>query len=110
MPTFQLSTADRITMLEAELFSLCSKHPSFTPVVKTRAQRAQELLFTASIEDVEEIPPVHKPTPAVTDLEALPLCPIIATVPLIVIMDKPFEDREHLFQNARDATYAPPTT
>ena len=40
MPTFQLSTADRITTLEAELFSLRSRCPSFTPVVKTRAQHA----------------------------------------------------------------------
>ena len=39
-PTFQLSTADRITTLEAELFGLHLRHPSFTPVVKTRAQRA----------------------------------------------------------------------
>ena len=108
MPTFQLSMADRITTLEAEFFSLCSRHPSFTPVVKTRAQRARELLFTASIEDVEETPTVREPTPAVT--EAPPLRPIIATVPLIVITEKPFEDREHPFQNARDATYTPPTT
>ena len=64
--------------------------------------------FTASIEDAEETPPIHEPTPAVT--ETPPLLPIIATAPLIVIMDKPFEDQKHPFQNAKDATYALPTT
>jgi hypothetical protein len=109
-PAFQLSTADRITTLEAELFNLRARRSSFVPVVKTRAQKARELPL-ASIEEVPEDEPVEQarePTPQITI--ATPKPPVITQNPAIVITPQPSVEPEHPFRNAKDAAYAPPTS
>jgi len=107
MPAFQLSTSDRIVALEAELFNLRARKSTFTPVIKTRAQRARELPLAASIEEVGEetdeviLPPVlpDKPVPA----------PVVVHEP-IVMTRLPQAEPEHPFRNAKDASYTPPAT
>ena len=105
-PAFQLSTADRITALEAELFNLRARKSTFTPVIKTRAQRARELPLEASIEEIEDEADglVYVPAPAVT--EAPPRVPVIHKP--IVITPLPDAEPEHPFKNAKDASYTPP--
>ena len=58
VPSFQLSTVDRIIALEAELFNLHARKSVFTLVARTRAQRVREGQFGASIEEVDEPPPI----------------------------------------------------
>ena len=106
--SFQLSTADRITALEAELFNLRAKKSTFVPVVRTRAQRARELPFGASIEEVDDVPvaPVRETTPMVRDVSAQP--PAVAPKPAIIITAPQPEEPVHPFSLAKDAAYAPP--
>jgi hypothetical protein len=106
VPAFQLSAADRITALEAELFNLRARKSTFTPVIKTRAQRARELP-EASIEEVDDDldEPAQVPTPAV--VVAPPRAPAIVPKP-IVITPLPNIEPEHPFRNAKDASYTPP--
>ena len=57
-PTFQLTSTDRETALEAELFNLRARRATFTPVMRTRAQHAREPSPLATIEEVDE--PISK--------------------------------------------------
>ena len=117
VPAFQLSTEDRITVLEAELFSLRARKSSFTPVVKTRAQRARDLPFQATIEELADdstVParetayvPVCENIPAITVIP--PQDPVANEEPAIVITPLPSAEPEHPYRQAKDAAYAPPT-
>jgi hypothetical protein len=118
IPAFQLSTDDRITVLEAELFSLRARKSSFTPTVKTRAQRARDQPFQATIEELSDdsAVPTRAPTP-VPDREEIPAItvippqePIVEREPAIVITPLPSAEPEHPYRQAKDAAYAPPTT
>ena len=103
--SFQLSASDRIAALEAELFNLRTRRTNFTPMNKTRAQKAREVPTEASIEEVEEEVFVREKTPAETiqnPQTATPEPPVIAR-PL------PSIEPEHPYQRAKDASYAPPT-
>jgi hypothetical protein len=105
-PTFQLSTADRITALEAELFNLRARRPAFTPVARTRAQKAREQP-SASIEEVED---EDANPPQVPTAQAAPKNPIV-TMPDPTIVDPVLAaEKEHPFQRAKDAAYAPPAS
>src|SRR3984957_1890382 len=105
--TFQLSAADRISALEAELFNLRSRKPAFVPTVRTRAQRARDLPLEASIEEVDDVPPIRETTPVAAPLPQVQ--PKIVQGPEIVITAFPPVKPEHLFHQARDAAYAPPS-
>jgi hypothetical protein len=110
-PTFQLSATDRITALEAELFNLRARKSTFTPVVRTRAQKAREAPLEASIEEVQtdesepesrqELAPAVQVTP--------PKAPIVPEAPVVARADPvPFSAPEHPFRKAKDAAYTPP--
>ena len=107
VPAFQLSTADRITALEAELFTLRARKSTFTPVIKTRAQRARELPLEATIEEVEDetAESIYMPAPETKDVP--PRAPAIVQQP-IIMKPLPAVEPEHPFKNAKDASYAPP--
>jgi len=117
-PTFQLSTTDRITALEAELFNLRARKSAFTPVARTRAQKARELPLQASIEEIEDVPvipirertpiPISQPGPEIVVTE--PIEPVVAQHPAINTHPLPSVEQEHPFQKAKDAAYAPPST
>jgi hypothetical protein len=120
--SFQLSAQDRIAALEAELFNLRVRHqPKFTPMIKTRRQRAAEK--EAGQEEEEESigrrsPERDTPEPATTQEEAVrhrsptPTEETLAIEPTkqdapatrVPIAAMP----EHPFRNAKDATYIPP--
>ena len=51
---YQLSTMDRITTLEEELFNLHAQEPPVTTGPQTRAQRAREP--TVEIDEEEDMP------------------------------------------------------
>jgi hypothetical protein len=108
-PAFQLSATDRITALEAELFNLRARKSTFAPVIKTRAQHAKEKSQTATIEEVDDIdfdrnavPFTTVPAPQIQQPSITPELPIITVAP-------PPVEPTHPYQNAKDATYAPPT-
>ena len=113
-PLFQLSTNDRIATIEAELYNLRTRKPKFTPAIRTRAQRARaatieeveeendedEAVRTAKKARIEEVEDedvvqrvVSRDAPTVSE-------PIAVAQPAIIT--------EHPYQNAKDATYAPP--
>jgi hypothetical protein len=99
-PLYQLSTTDRIASLEAELFNLRSRKPGFTPLIRTRAQKARN----ANADPDDDPAPVQPPVNSETDQpRATSEAP--TSVPAI-----PFEPKgpEHPFRNAQDATYIPP--
>jgi hypothetical protein len=109
-PSFSLTTADRIVALEAELFNLRARRPSFVPVVKTRAQKARELPLAS----IEEIPEDEEDGPAIVTAPKViitpPQQPKIVRVPEVPITVRPPVEPEHPFRDAQDATYAPPAS
>ena len=126
MPIFQLSAADRITALEAELYTLRARRPAFTPIVRTRAQRANETEPSASIEEVDDAEfardlPVKSTAPKPAGISVIPSAiisapqpavapaPIIAAPPIVIRPSPPVEP-EHPYQLAKDAAYAPPAS
>jgi hypothetical protein len=113
--TFQLSEEERITTLEAELFNLRARRPAFTPVIKTRAQRARDPISEATIEEIIDAHPVRGNTPGIIEIEqpsrpTVPRQPIVLPTPEITITTLPAEEPEHPFRNTKDAAYAPPTS
>ena len=109
-PVNQLTTAERIVTLEAELFNLRARRPAFVPAIRTRAQKARELPL-ATIEEVseEEDAPARKadgPQIIVTT----PKRPSIVQGPEVIVESQPAVEPEHPFRSAKDAAYAPPTT
>jgi len=109
---FQLSTSDRIATIEAELFNLRARNQKFTPLVRTRAQKARAPTVEETddedaaavrsarqprieevVEEEEVHPVVEKDAPVVTE-------PITVSQPIIA--------PEHPYRNAKDAAYAPP--
>ena len=111
IPAFQLTREDRIVALEAELFALKTKPSNFAPVIKTRAQRARELPFGATIEEVPEEPeaaaaPVRETPPAVVP----PQAPVEAAATVTIEPRLASAEPEHPYRLAKDAAYAPPAT
>ncbi|PPQ91509.1 hypothetical protein CVT25_007822 [Psilocybe cyanescens] len=98
VPTYQLSTEDRIASLQAELFNLKSKQRGFTPVIQTRGQKARNTNVEPEDEPIN--PPQTQSTPS---RDATP-----APAPQPLPPTNPIETPEHPFRNAKDATYAPP--
>ena len=115
---FQLSADERIAVLEAELFALKSRTAAFTPVVRTRAQRAREAPFAASIEEVEDedanpaparVPvavPARTATPETTPIPSNPQA-VVPHKPVVTVVSSPVIDPEHPYRNAKDGAYAP---
>ena len=107
-PAFQLSTADRISTLEAELFNLRAKRQEFVPLVRTRAQKARELPLAT----IEEVPDEEAPVAAEKEVPRViitpPPIPVVAREPAVAIVAQPVIEPEHPFRNARDAAYTPP--
>ena len=93
---YQLSTTDRITTLEAELFNLCAWKPPIVTRPWTRAQRAREPVV--EIDEEEDLPPRGQQRARIEEvIEENPVWqPTLETIP------------EHLFRNAKDAIYMPP--
>jgi len=113
--TYQLSPRDRITALEAELFSLRTQHQSdFVPVIKTRRQHADEQTATKS-KEVEE-PKDTEITPrieAIQDEDEVEEVRNEKATPVIVEPVEPEATTveptpEHPFRHAKDAIYVPP--
>lgn len=109
-PLFQLSTSDRIATIEAELYNLRSRNPKFTPLARTRAQKARAV----AAEDVEEedaaaVKAARQPQIVEVEEEE-EVQPVVAKDAQIIT--EPIEATttpEHPFRNAKDAAYAPPT-
>jgi hypothetical protein len=109
---FQLSTNDRIATIEAELFNLRARKQKFTPLVRTRAQKAREPTIDETDEEdaaavraarqprIEEVVDEEETQPAVEKDPPVISEPIIVPQPIIA--------PEHPYQNAKDAAYAPP--
>jgi hypothetical protein len=97
---YQLSTTDRIASLEAELFNLRARQPGFTPVIRTRAQKARN----ANADPDDDPAPVQPPVNSESDQ------PRATSIPPTSVPAIPFEPKgpEHPFRNAQDATYIPP--
>ena len=107
--TYQLTTNDRIAVLEAELFNLRARRPH-PPANRTRAQKARN----ANAEDddevavaaaraqqsrIEEVPDEDAPQPPKeTPKEASSTSTQSTTTP------------EHPYRSAKDAAYSPPVT
>lgn len=109
IPAFQLSAADRITALEAELFNLRARKSNFTPQIRTRAQRAREDPLQASIEEVDEDPPapIRQTTPAIVPTQSRAPLQVVPG-PTVVAPPVPRTEPELPFHAAKDAAYAPP--
>ena len=99
-PLYQLSTTDRIASLEVELFNLRARKPGFTPVIRTRAQKARN----ANADPDNDPAPVQPP--AISEPDQPRATSEQPTAPPAI----PFEPKgpEHPFRNAQDATYIPP--
>ena len=108
--TYQLTSTDRIAVLEAELFNLRARRHPHPPVNRTRAQKARNA--NVENEDQEEVA-VEKPQQSrieeVLDEDAnqpsretLQASPSKSTQ----LIDMP----EHPFRLAKDAAYSPPVT
>lgn len=112
--TFQLSTSDRIATIEAELFNLRARNQKFTPLVRTRAQKARAP--TTDLDDEEEdvaaVRAARQPRIEEVDDEegtrSVPNKDVPAATEPITIT-QPIIAPEHPFHNAKDAAYAPPT-
>jgi hypothetical protein len=114
-PAFQLSTTDRIATIEAELFNLRARHTRFSPVVRTRAQKARSAAVEVEEEEEEdaaavraarqpqivEVRDVDETRPEVSE-EAQPVPEPAEPAPQVVTA-------EHPYRNAKDAAYAPPS-
>ena len=111
-PAFHLTTTDRITALEAELFNLRARRPAFTPQNRTRAQRIREVPLEATITEVNESPvaAARGPTPETT--QPATEVSTVASIPAITITPVPQQpaEPEHPYHLAKDAAYAPPTS
>ena len=107
-PTFQLTSTDRETALEAELFNLRARRSTFTPAMRTRAQRAREPSPLATIEEVDESTTEQEPSPE----PETPIQPsrVIIPVPEVLITPPSIEEPEHPFRHAKDAAYTPPSS
>ena len=101
---YQLLATDRIAALEAELFSLKSRKPGFTPIIHTCAQRSHDT--STEIDDNTDVPPPPPQPRMVTEEpthhEQSPVPP--PAIPLAPGAKGP----EHPFRAAQDAIYAPP--
>lgn len=102
---YQLTTDDRIANLEAELFSLKSKKPAVSSIVRTRAQRAR----IEEVDDVDQNPRQATPVPSTS--RALIVPPPTTTIepePTARIEEVVEQAPEHPYRAAKDAVYAPP--
>ena len=90
--SYQLSPAERIAYLEAEIFSLKSKKPTPPSNVRTRAQARIE-----EIDEEEEVEQARKE--AKEKLQET-----------VASETAPQKAPEHPYRNARDAAYVPPST
>jgi hypothetical protein len=115
-PSLTLSAADRIVALEAELFSLRARRPSFVPAIRTRAQKAREMpSATIEEEEDEDVPAIEKgktlePTATPRMTVTPPQQTKIAQEPVVPTRSQPVVEPEHPFRNTRDAAYAPPVS
>ena len=112
-PIYQLTTTNRIAVLEAELFNLRTRKQVPAHANRTRAQKARNA--NVEIEEEEAVAETRTQPSArieeVTDEEDAQSHPKTATrdnVPSSTIT-QPSSMSEHLFRLAKDAAYSPPT-
>ena len=117
-PAFQLSTSDRIATIEAELYNLRSRHPRFSPVARTRAQKARSTAVEIEEEEAEEAAAVRAARqPQIVEVrdvddtrpEVAEEAQVVPAVPEPAEPAHLIETTEHLYRNAKDAAYAPPS-
>ncbi len=109
--SYQLSSEERIAALEAEIFNLRAKRPGFTPIIRTRAQKAQaanteseEPTVNPTVPHRHTTPPsTQEPPPPVQQRPSAHKNSDNSFIPSVVD-DEP----EHPFRNVPDATYMPP--
>lgn len=117
VPTYQLTTNDRIATLEAELFTLRSRNTNATSQIRTRAMRAKEAEASASDPAPAAVP--RKQTPYIEEV-AEPAAPIRQRTPEVVTAPKTFQPRveeevaeapqpQRLIGNGGPVTMIPPT-
>jgi hypothetical protein len=119
-PIYHLSAQDRIAALEAEIFAINVRNPTFVPTIKTRRQREAERIAKKDgdrREEREEAParaqtiepprivevppprrsrsPSNEPEPEAVQIDDLPSRVPVQAMP------------EHPFRAAKDATYVP---
>ena len=94
--------------MEDELFNLQARRATFTPVMRTRAQRAREPSPLATIEEVDESTVERDPSPEPE--EPIQLSRIIVPVPDVIITPPSVKEPEHPFRHAKDASYTPPSS
>ena len=106
----QLSSEERILLLEKELFTLHAHEPA--PGVRTRAQKARD-----PNPPVDASTPAKRPTPAPAPAPVAPSPPPVPAArlppPAPAIPEEVNDNDEppvHPFARATDAVYAPPTT
>jgi hypothetical protein len=107
--TYQLTSNDRIAVLEAELFNLRARKQGADPGPRTRAQSARKVTFE-DVEDEDDVAAARAQlrTPRIEEEEeprasqSQPKEPQPAPVPA--------RAPEHPFRNAKDAAYSPPST
>ena len=112
--SFQLSTRDRIATIEAELYNLRSRNSKYTPLVRTRAQKAR----AASMEEEEEetdaaaVKAARQPQIEEVEDEGEPR-PVIAKETKDTPDPKesflPVMAADHPYRKVKDAVYAPPS-
>ena len=95
---YRLSTTERIALLEAEIYNLRAKKPIPPSNVRTRAQASR----IEEIDEEEEVEQVRK--------EAQDKAKGKETENEGTTNKTPQRAPEHPYRNAKDATYAPPTT
>lgn len=106
-PTYQLTSEDRIALLEAELFNLRAKRPGFTPLIRTRAQKARAPVAEEDCEFTRDTPDTIPN--ASTDPETSQQRPEPPQESRITSETSPNDiPDEHPFRNALDAVYMPP--
>ena len=110
-PLLQLTTEERITSLEAEIFALRTTQKGFVPTIKTRTQRAAE---RETAKEREYRQPNREPLRP-TEVAAPRRSASPDTLPNVASRIEEVPSRiappaapEHPFRNARDAAYVPP--
>ena len=108
-PTFQLSTTDRIAVIEAELLSLRARKVSSTPEIYNRAQEE------SSTRKVEAVAPERNPSfrKVTEETQVIPSSQQPHCNPqqqqMFILKSQPISSPENSYQNANFAGYAPPS-
>lgn len=105
--TYQLSTEDRMALLEAELFNLRAKHSNFKPIIRTRAQRVRDNSTRDDDDDIPAPPEPSKPSES-THVQPQNAPAQIPSSSQSSTSSSSSSIPEHPFREAQDASYLPP--